>query len=134
MSAQFSFSKYEKLKSVVRIDKLFTSGRSFWTYPFCVYYRLHSDVSSSGCQMLVSVGKRYFKHAVDRNRMKRLIREAFRLNRGNLFKIVAESGVCVDIGVVYKSKELLDYSTINSSMMQALSHLSSLIAKKENSK
>ncbi|MBO4771318.1 MAG: ribonuclease P protein component [Bacteroidales bacterium] len=130
MAKQYGFSKSEKLKSVVRIEKLFTGGRSFWAYPFSVYYRICNDEGDgAGCQMLVSVSKHYFKHAVDRNRVKRLVREAYRLNKTPLLAALQAANVSLDFGIVYKSKEIADYKTVEAGVRQALERLCGCIEK-----
>lgn len=77
MNPVHSFPKSERLCSRKAIEALFASGnRSFTAFPLRVVYRQAEET-----QLLISVSKRHFKHAVDRNRAKRQIREAWRLNR-----------------------------------------------------
>lgn len=90
MPKKYGLSRSEKLKSVVRTEKLFTKGKSFRVFPFSVYFRLSNDGELTQNQFLVSVGKHYFKHAVDRNRMKRLVREAYRKNKLPLYEKAKE--------------------------------------------
>jgi len=78
--------------------------------------------------MLVSVGKHYFKHAVHRNRVKRLVREAYRLNKETLLAAVSEANIRLDFGIVYKSKEIVDYKTVEAGVMQAIEKLADAIA------
>ena len=93
-----NFTKNERLCSRKAIEALFAGGnRSFTAFPLRVVYRLveeevvlppaeeraslSNESSDFVCQVLVSVSKRHFKHAVDRNRAKRQVREAWRLNK-----------------------------------------------------
>jgi ribonuclease P protein component len=80
-----TYSKKEKLKSKKLIDQLFSEGHSVSAFPLrLVYLNTHFDeavLAKTG----VSVSKRNFKTAVDRNRIKRLLREAYRLNKSNYF-------------------------------------------------
>lgn len=84
MDAVHTFPKTERLCSRKAIEALFAGGnRSFSAFPLRVVYRAVPDAAT---QMMVSVSKRHFKHAVDRNRTKRQIREAWRLNRDILLQ------------------------------------------------
>ena len=81
MNPVHSFPKSERLCSRKTIEELFASGnRSLTAFPLRVIFREAFET-----QFLVSVSKRHFKHAVDRNRAKRQVREAWRLNRSILF-------------------------------------------------
>ena len=79
-----AFPKSERLCSRKAIEALFAGGnRAFSAFPLRVVYRVipQESTPSLSPQVLISVSKRHFKHAVDRNRAKRQIREAWRLNR-----------------------------------------------------
>ncbi|WP_418604629.1 ribonuclease P protein component [Hwangdonia sp.] len=82
---KLTYSKKEKLKSKKLIDQLFVEGQSVSAYPLrLVYLQTNFDdgiIAKTG----VSVSKRNFKTAVDRNRIKRLLREAYRLNKADFF-------------------------------------------------
>lgn len=80
MEQDNTFPKSQRLCSRYLIDKLFEPGssRSFAAYPMRLVIRLTDEENT---QLLISVPKRCFKHAVDRNRVKRQIREAYRSNR-----------------------------------------------------
>ncbi len=134
MQKPYGFPHTEKLKSVVRIEQLFTKGRSFWTFPCTVYYRIGTNDEIPSSQILVSVGKHYFKHAVDRNRMKRLLREAYRLHKKPMMDAVADTGLNINIGLVYKSHQLQDFAAVEASMVQILSRLEGLIRRVAASK
>lgn len=88
MNSVHSFPKSEKLCRRKAIENLFASGnRSLTAFPLRVVYgvkELPKDETPIGCEVLMSVSKRHFKHAVDRNRAKRQMREAWRLHRGIL--------------------------------------------------
>lgn len=127
MAKKYGFTRQEKLKSVVNIEKLFTSGRTFWAYPLSVHYRIYKDDGGTACKMLVSVGKHYFKRAVHRNRIKRLVREAYRLNKEPLLAAVQQANIHLDFGIVYKSKEIIDYKTIEAGIKQAIDKLAEII-------
>jgi len=124
MAKKYGLSKAERLKSVVRTEKLFTEGKSFWIFPFSVHFRFSG---AEGCKFLVSVGKHYFRHAVDRNRVKRLVREAYRKNKEILYAAAAEKGLYLDFAFVYKSRSFFSYAEVEASVKEGLSVLAAKV-------
>ena len=101
-----SFSKKQKLKGQKLIEKLFTEGGSVSAFPLRLIY-LQTGKSN---QVGVSVSKRNFKNAVDRNRIKRLLREAYRHNK----KMLIDNNVSgYAFMILYLSKDLPDYKMLN---------------------
>jgi ribonuclease P protein component len=81
---QQTFRKEERLYKEKIIQELFEKGSSFYLYPFKVYFMPNPDQHATTHQVLISVSKKNFKKAVDRNSIKRRIREAYRLNKNLL--------------------------------------------------
>jgi ribonuclease P protein component len=76
-----TFRKEERLSKDKLIQELFDKGSSFYLFPFKVFFMPNPDKDPSFHQVVISVSKRNFKRAVDRNLIKRRIREAYRLNK-----------------------------------------------------
>ena len=111
VSGPLKFSKEERLCGKTCIDVLFSSGRSFKYFPFRVVC-LENNANQSH-KVLFSVPRRTFKKAVDRNKIKRRAREAFRLNR-SFFPQEKK----FDIGLIYIAKEVLPFSFIESKVQE----------------
>jgi ribonuclease P protein component len=84
-----TYSKIEKLKSKILIEKLFDEGKSVKIFPLRLIFLETEFNQPIKIKCGVSVGKRNFKNAVDRNRVKRLIREAYRLNKSAYFNNIS---------------------------------------------
>ncbi len=113
-----TFKKAERLHKKKIIKELFEKGSSFYLFPFKVIYTpAPADVTNT--QILISVPKRSFKKAVDRNKIKRRIREAYRLNKQSL-KISDN----ILIAYLYTAKESLPFDKIESQMVAILNKLS----------
>lgn len=106
---RFKFPKKERLHSKKLIDALFSEGASFRLYPFVVKYMPNPLYDADCHQILISVAKKRFKRAVDRNRVKRLVREAYRLHKHKLI-ITPEGSKFWLIGYIYIGKEIHDYA------------------------
>lgn len=115
----FSYPKSEKLKSKKTIDLLFSKGKSVSKYPLrLVYVESDFDISENSEQKIkigVSVSKKYFKHAVDRNYFKRLLREAYRLNKHLLINHLEKPYAFM---FLYQSKDRLSYTEIEAKTIQ----------------
>ena len=89
---RYTLGKTERLKSRKTIDGLFKNGKSFSLFPFRVVY-LYPEAPASGIlQAGFNVSKRYFKKAVDRNRIKRLMKESYRLQKQPLNNLLETTG------------------------------------------
>lgn len=110
----FSYSKNEKLKSKNTIDLLFSKGKSVSKYPLrLVFIENNSDLgldSELKLKVGVSVSKKYFKKAVDRNYYKRVLRETYRLNKSILLDNLVKS---YSFMLFYQTKDQLNYDEIN---------------------
>lgn len=115
----FSYPKSEKLKSKKTIDLLFSKGKSVSKYPLrLVYVESDFDISENSDQKIkmgVSVSKKYFKHAVDRNYFKRLLREAYRLNKHLLIDHLEKPHAFM---FFYQSNDRLSYQEIETKTIQ----------------
>lgn len=109
---RYTFSKDERLHSKVLIEDLFANGDSFFKYPFKVIVKKTSTGEGFLARVLISVPKRTFKKAVDRNRVKRLIREAYRLNKNIVYTNQSVEPFLLDIAFVYTAKSILSYQEI----------------------
>ena len=111
----FTYPKTEKLKSKITIDLLFSKGKSVSKYPLrLVFVESDYGIPNNSEQMLkmgVSVSKKYFKHAVDRNYFKRVLRETYRLNKHILIDNLDKKYAFM---FFYQTKERLTYEEINS--------------------
>lgn len=114
---KFSFHKGERLKREKLIKELFAKGASINIYPFRVIY-LANPQENSFHQALFTASSRNFKKAVDRNRIKRRTREAYRLNKASL----SETPLLL-IGFIYTAKEILDYDIIETAVVKAIDKL-----------
>ena len=123
MTLRQTLSKSERLKSYKRIRILFAQGQKFKVFPLVVYFLLSDDEVGGVLQMGVSVGKRHFKRAVDRNLLKRRIREAYRKKKGELKETLTASGISMDIFFVYSNARISDYAEIELAMQQGLTIL-----------
>lgn len=109
---KYTFSKNERLCSKILIDDLFSKGDSFFKYPFKVIYKKVSPDEELIAKILISVPKRIFKRAVDRIKLKRLIREAYRKNKYILTDTSKTNPSVFIIGFVYTQKSILSYQEI----------------------
>jgi len=115
----FTYPKNEKLKSKITIDLLFSKGKSVSKYPLRLVY-VESDYgipddSDQKIKMGVSVSKKYFKHAVDRNYFKRVLRETYRLNKHLLVDHLEKPNAMM---FFYQTKDRLSYEEINTKTIQ----------------
>ena len=129
---RFTFAKKERLSGTKRIDALFKEGKSFISYPLRVIYLTHEQSEVTDCSILVSVPKKRIKKAVHRNRIKRLIRESYRLNK-SLIDNSAIDDKLLEIAFIYVKDEASEYSLILKAMKKALTQISDRIKKTEQS-
>lgn len=123
---QYTLSKEERLCAEKRIEALFTGGSSFIAYPLRVVYITHEcDVANElpTISILTSVSKKRFKRAVKRNRVKRLIREAYRLNKKGYIEFATQSAKSLDIAFLYLKSELPTYAEIEKAILKTINIL-----------
>lgn len=118
-----TFPKEEKLCSKKQIEELFKKGSSTFLYPFRITSLHCEDRPSHFPQILISVPKKRFKRAVDRNRLKRQIREAYRINKNGIFFELNQEKIPCYLGIVYVGKEKLPFSLIEKKLISILSRL-----------
>ena len=105
----FTYPNPEKLKSKTTIDALFSEGKSVSKYPLRLVYVENTEPNAEVIKMGVSVSKKYFKKAVDRNYFKRILRETYRLNKAILLDNNDKNYAFM---FFYQTKERLSYAEI----------------------
>ncbi len=119
----FTFKKAERLKSLQVIGGLFKDGQSFGVYPLRLFWSAHPlGPGDAPVQFTVSVAKKNFKSAVARNRIKRKVREAYRLNKHRLYRRLEGNPQQYACMVLYVAKEDLPMPQIEKAM-QTMLHL-----------
>jgi ribonuclease P protein component len=138
-----TLSKAEKLKSRKQIDELFASGKGFTAYPVKVMYKLvdskelivgseavlpaTTNHQPSSVQIGVTASSRNFKHAVDRNRIKRLLREAYRHQKHELIQVTEAKGLQVSVFFIYLDKTLPTFEMLDDKMRYCLKRLRKIL-------
>ena len=118
--------KSERLSSQKQIQALFSHGKSFNARPFAIRYLELAEPDQNEHQILVSVSKRNFKRAVDRNRIKRQIREAYRLNK----HLLAGLSNKYAIAYIYTFKKMIAYKELENKLIESLSRLQTELSKR----
>jgi ribonuclease P protein component len=126
----YTFKKEERLCNKKLIDGLFHSGSSFLCYPFKVSWLVVEQPGTYPAQIVFSVSKKRFKRAVDRNLIKRRMREAYRLNKQDcLYATLDSSEKKIILSVGYVAKEIIPFDMANKKMQKLLVQLSAEISK-----
>jgi len=123
-----TFSKKERLCSIKTISTLFEQKKSFLVHPFSVIW-LENDAPNSEFPMQVafSVSKRKFKRAVKRNKIKRMMREAFRHNKHQIYSYLTENDKKISCMIVYIETKVLPYSVFETKIQKVLHNFQQLL-------
>jgi ribonuclease P protein component len=125
---QFTFRKEERLCSKIILDKLFSEGKSLFSFPFKLVYLPIECSGTAPVQVVFSVPKRTFKHAVSRNLLRRRMREAYRLNKSVLYEKLIPDNRCYALVIIYVDKTVQEYQVIEKGMKKLLVKLTSTVA------
>jgi ribonuclease P protein component len=129
MSGQNTFHKDERLCSSKLIDRLFTEGnRQISVFPIRLVWLLADDIE--GVQILISAPKRNFHHAVDRNRIKRQIREFYRTSSASLKETIAAQGKGMALAFLFNDNKLWESDKLDQRLAQALEKLVETLSEK----
>jgi ribonuclease P protein component len=127
------FYKEERLCSKKSLDLLFKNGSSFLLYPFRVTYHFVAEPHHFPAQIVINVAKKRYKHAVDRNLIKRRTREAYRLQKQELlYRFLTEKPELLLLSLQYVGKQKYEYAFFEKKIALALKKLNSLIVPNEN--
>lgn len=128
-----NFPKQERIVSKKLIDKLFGSKhQSAVVYPIRVVYMQVDEDTAPPLQVLISVSKRHFKHAVDRNRTKRQIREAYRNNKHIIYdalETAPDKPRHIAMAYIWLADELRPSGEIEISMQKLLTGIAETIQR-----
>ncbi len=116
-----TFTKAERLSSKVEIDQLFETGKSFNSPPFKIIWDETTE-STAPAKIVISIPKRLFKRAVDRNRLKRLTRESYRKNKHLLYDNLKKKKV--HLMFIFTAKKIIEYKEMEEKIISALQRLS----------
>lgn len=134
---QYTLPKRERLYLRESIGELFAKGRSFTAFPYRVVYlikqegeveNLPSAQKQARCAMMAVAPKKRFKHAVDRNRVKRLTREAYRLQKLPLCALLEEKGLRLEVSFLYIDSKFLTFEETKSTIGKVLYKLTKAVA------
>lgn len=121
-----TYSKKEKLKSKKLIDQMFAEGQSVSAFPLRMVYKSTAFEDQIIAKTGVSVSKRNFKTAVDRNRIKRLLRESYRLNKANYFNNLTTQYALM---ILYIGKDKPTFTEVETKMNQLFEKFLNKVSK-----
>ncbi|HEV8285427.1 MAG TPA: ribonuclease P protein component [Chitinophagaceae bacterium] len=136
MAKQFTLGKNERLKSRKLIEQLFNEGKTISAFPFRVYYMFYPRTtthSSFTIQFGAGVSGKNFRKAVDRNRIKRLTREAYRLQKHELQEVLKANKKQLNVFFIYTAKELPDFDMVSKKLGVILNKLIKIINETNSS-
>lgn len=113
---RLTFSKEERLSGKKLIDELFRNGSFFYLYPFKVQFLEYKGNASNPVQVLMAVPSRSFPLAVDRNLIKRRMREAYRLNKQELYDSLARQQKKKLVALIYTARKSETFDLITRKM------------------
>ena len=131
MAKRFGLPASERLKSRKQIDGLFAARKGFAVFPIRVMYQFVPAEEQAGLQIGVSASKRSFKKAVDRNRVKRLLREAYRLQKEPIQEQLKTAGRRGLVFFLYTDKSIASFDEVKVAMAKCLKKLSGIIANEQ---
>ena len=120
---RLTFNKSQHLCGETTISQLFREGKAFLVFPLRVVYRVEKRAEGdkrATVRVLTSVPKKQFKHAVDRNRFKRLIREAYRLQQHELNVALEAKGLVMDVAFTAVHNQLPEFDFLKGRMAKIL--------------
>ena len=117
-----TFSKQQRLKSRKKLQQVFAGRKAVFAENIKVLY-LAEDADKGFVQCGVGLSGRYFKKAVDRNRVKRLLREAYRLQQHPLVQVAEKNNKQISVFILYTGKQLPQYDRLFESVGIALQKL-----------
>lgn len=124
MIAEEGLPKYERICKDNDIQALFGKGLGVSVYPYRVVYLFrHDDDHPVTVRLLVSVSKKRFHHAFKRNRVKRLIREAWRRNKAPLYEICQRDNISLDVALVYTATVIHSYEEMLAKTKKAVNEI-----------
>lgn len=123
---KYTLGKNERLKSRKQIELLFKEGAKLNVPSLRIVYLFTSSAADT-LQFGIGVSNKNFKHAVDRNQIKRWTREAWRLNKNELYEKLLEKQKQLSVFFIYTGKEMPDYTFITEKIIQAINKLAKLI-------
>ena len=129
MAKRYTLGKSERLKSRKQIEQLFESGQRFVVPSFRIFYNWHESLSSPPLQAGFSASSRIFKTAVERNRVKRLTREAYRLQKNELRDLLDKQNRRLNVFFIYTGKEMPGYQQVYTSVQLGLNKLIAIANK-----
>lgn len=131
---RYTFKKEERLTGEKRIENLFAQGRSFISYPLRVVFLETPSDSGFSVSILISIPKKRIKLAVKRNRLKRLVREAYRLNKTFFDTALLQENHRLEVAFIYVKDELTNYAAIEKAVVKALENITQQLTNRENEK
>jgi ribonuclease P protein component len=128
MNRPFTFRKAERLSHRTQIDNLFNEGLSFNLLSFKVFYLTEASRTDVPVKVLMTVSKKKFKRAVDRNRIRRLMREAYRLHKRILTDKLAAIPGCIHIALIYVGdRKDIGFEETEQQMIRCLERLGGMV-------
>jgi ribonuclease P protein component len=118
-----TFRKKERLCNFSSINTLFAEGHSFFIHPLKIVWMETPGEGDSPAQLLISVPKRNFKRAVDRNLIKRQIRESFRHHKEELYVFLGAENRKCSLAIVFAAKGKVSFAELDAKLLSALQRL-----------